>query len=347
MCVADDAPDLRLFTTVPPPADPGDYRETVRRAARLAEAAGFTGALVYSDNNTVDPWVVAQDVLEATGHLVPLVALQPVYQHPYAVAKRIATLGAVHGRRIALNLVAGAAVGDLAALGDETAHDQRYERLTEYARLVGELLAGRGPVTFDGRHYRVRALPLTPAMPAHLLPELYISGSSEAGRRAGRELGAVPVRYPEPPGATGPDGYAQLRGGGVRIGIIARDTDREAWETAHRRFPASRAGRIAQLMARNASDSHWVARLSATDEFPGGPDSPYWMGPFRSYATFCPYLVGSHAKVDREVARYLDAGCRTFIMDTAREDADYAATAAVFDRLLRRRTAADTPPVTP
>src|SRR5262249_36312609 len=160
------------------------------------------------------------EVLDATERFVPLVALQPVYQHPYAVAKRIATLGAVYGRRVALNLVAGAAVGDLAALGDETAHDERYRRLTEYAQLVLGLRAGRGAAPFAARHYRVRALPLPPALPARLGPELYISGSSEAGRRAGKELGAVPVRYPQPPAAAGPGEDAELRGGGVRLGII-------------------------------------------------------------------------------------------------------------------------------
>ncbi|GAA4988969.1 LLM class flavin-dependent oxidoreductase [Kitasatospora paranensis] len=345
--MADEAPGLRLFATIPPPAQPGRYREAVRRAARCAEAAGFGGALVYSDNNTVDPWAVAQEVLAATEDFAPLVALQPLYAHPYTVAKTIATFGAVYGRRIALNLVAGGAVGDLAALGDDTAHDDRYARLTEYAQLVRRLLAGAGPVTFEGTWYRVRTLPMFPPLPAHLAPELYISGSSEAGLRAGRTLGAVPVRYPEPPGTSGDGPHGDLRGGGVRLGVIARDSDREAWALAYERFPASRAGRLAQRLARSVSDSHWVERLSAAEEFPGGPDSPYWMGPFLHHATYCPYLVGSHEKVEREIMRYIDAGCRTFIMDTARAEDDYAATAAVFDGALKRHGEPGTTRVAP
>jgi alkanesulfonate monooxygenase len=334
--VADQVPDLRLFATIPPPSGSGRYRETVRGAATRAEAAGFTGALVYSDNNTVDPWVVAQEVLSATEDFAPLVALQPLYMHPYAVAKKIATYASVYGRRIALNLVAGGSTGDLAALRDETAHDERYTRLLEYAQLIGLLLAGRGPVTFDGVHYRVRTLPLSPALPAGLAPELFISGSSEAGQRVGEALRAVQVRYPEPTSVAVQGAEGALKGGGVRIGVIARDTDEEAWAVAHERFPASRAGRLAQLAARNASDSTWVARLSAAKEFPGGPESPYWMGPFLHHATYCPYLVGSHQKVAGEIRGYLDAGCSTFILDTAREDDDYAANAAVFDRALSR-----------
>jgi alkanesulfonate monooxygenase len=325
-------PDLRIFATIPPPAGGGSYRDQVHRAARLSEAAGFHGALVYSDNRTVDPWAVAQELLSATARLSPLVALQPLYMHPYAVAKRIASLGLLFDRRVCLNLVAGGNQTDLAALDDRTEHDARYRRLTEYTRLVARLLAGTGPVTVDGEHYRTQALDCYPALPGRLLPELYISGSSEAGRQAAEQLGAVPVRYPMPP-ADGADPDLGPPGGGVRIGVIARDTDAEAWRVATARFPDSRAGQMLQRLARRTSDSEWVARLSAADEFPGGPDSPYWMGPFRNYATFCPYLVGSHEKVTAEVARYVDAGCRTFILDTARDEGDYAAIGALFARV--------------
>ena len=326
--------EIRLFTTIPPAGrEGGDYRQVVRRAARLSEAVGFVGALVYSDNNTVDPWAVAQEVLVATDALMPLVALQPVYQHPYTVAKTISSYGVLYGRRICLNLVAGGSRSDLAALDDFTKHDERYVRLTEYAQLVGKLLAGRGPVTHDGDHYRVQGLNLHPGLPEHLAPELFMSGSSPAGRRAAEVLGALPVRYPEPPGPDGRD----LLGDAVRIGVIARDTDEEAWQAAHDRFPNTRAGRMLQRMARHASDSQWVERLSEAEEFPGGPDSPYWMGPFKNYTTFCPYLVGNHDKVATELTRYFDQGCHTFILDTSRDEADYADAAAVFAHAQRRR----------
>lgn len=333
---------VRLWTTIPPAARTGvdhphgDYRQLVQRTARMSEAAGFEGALVYSDNNSVDPWAVAQDVLLATERFKPLVALQPVYQHPYTVAKTIASYGLLYGRSVCLNLVAGGSRADLAALHDTTEHDQRYDRLTEYARLITLLLEG-GPVTFEGEYYRVRALRMFPGLSPHLRPELFISGSSPAGRQAGERLGAIALRYPQPPG-TGADGpHNDLGGGGVRIGIIARDSDEEAWSVARERFPDTRAGRMLQQMARSASDSEWIERLSESEEFPAGVDRLYWMGPFRTYATFCPYLVGDYDKVAAEVTRYLDLGCRTFILDTARAESDYADITSVFTRAAAHR----------
>jgi alkanesulfonate monooxygenase len=199
------------------------------------------------------------------------------------------------------------------------------------------LLSDAGPVTFDGDYYQVRNLGVFPALPQHLLPELFISGSSEAGRRAAERLGALALRYPEPPGTGSPGPHSDLGGGGVRIGIIARDTDQEAWSVGRDRFPGTRAGRMLQRMARNTSDSEWIARLSESEEFPAGAGSPYWMGPFKTYATFCPYLVGSYERVAAEVTRYVDIGCRTFILDTARADSDYADITAVFDRVATHR----------
>ena len=333
--------DVRIFATIPAPAnDGGGYRDQVRRASHLSEAAGFHGALIYSDNRTVDPWAVAQELISATDRLSPLVALQPTYMHPFAVAKKIASLGLLYGRGVCLNLVAGGNRGDLAALDDVVEHDARYRRLTEYTRLIEMLLNADHPVTFDGEHYRVRALTVFPALPRHLRPELFISGSSVAGRHAGEQLGAVAVRYPEPPGGDDAGQEPSPHGHGVRLGIIARDCDEQAWAVANERFPASRAGQMRQRMARQASDSQWLSRLSAAEEFPGGADSPYWMGPFRNYASFCPYLVGNREKVAAEVARYIDAGCRTFIMDTARDESDYHETRALFELALSRSVAA-------
>jgi alkanesulfonate monooxygenase len=341
--MTEPASGVRLFTTIPPAGRGGhpgrdDYRQLVRRTARMSEEAGFEGALVYSDNNTVDPWVVAQDVVLATERFKPLVALQPVYSHPYTVAKTIASYGLMYGRSVCLNLVAGGNRSDLAALDDATEHDQRYERLTEYARLITLLLAGAGPVTFDGDFYRVRTLGMFPALPEHLAPELFISGSSEAGRRAGERLGALALRYPQPPGTGDPGPHNDLGGGGVRIGIIARDCDQEAWSVARDRFPDTRAGRMLQRMARNSSDSEWITRLSESEEFPAGAGSPYWMGPFKTYATFCPYLVGSYERVAAEVTRFVDLGCRTFILDTARAESDYADITTVFSHVATHRT---------
>jgi len=70
------------------------------------------------------------------------------------------------------------------------------------------------------------------------------------------------------------------------------------------------------------SDSVWHRQLSETRVAPQSQNDPYWLGPFHTYKTFCPYFVGSYERTAAEVARYMGRGYRTFILDipAAREE---------------------------
>ena len=133
-----------------------------------------------------------------TSTLCPLVAVQPVYMHPYGVAKLVATLADLYQRRVYLNMVAGGFLNDLRSLGDETEHDRRYERVVEYTSIVQQLVADEGPVSLEGEWYQVRNLRLKPGVAKHLRPGYMVSGSSPAGMSAARRLGATAVQYPKP-----------------------------------------------------------------------------------------------------------------------------------------------------
>lgn len=308
---------VRIFSTCAQSKDVAadSYLRNITDVARWSEEAGCEGILVYTDNGIVDPWLVSQVVIESTERLCPLVAVQPVYMHPYSVAKMVTSLGFLHGRRIYLNMLAGGFKNDLVALGDETPHDERYARTTEYTQIVLDLLRGEAPVTLDGNYYTVTNLRLAPALPAELMPGVLVSGSSPAGRAAAEALGATAVKYPHPPGEEELDDT--VGDFGVRIGIVARDSDAEAWRVALERFPEDRAGKVTHKLAMNVSDSHWHEQLSRRTEGSenGESRSPYWLGPFQNYKTFCPYLVGDHATVAGLVAHYRALGASTFILD--------------------------------
>jgi alkanesulfonate monooxygenase len=309
--------DVRVYATTPQSKDveQSEYAQQVADVARWSEEAGCHGILVYTDNGIADPWLVAQQVIEATEHLRPLVATQAVYMHPYSVAKMITTLAYLHDRAVDLNMVAGGFRNDLLALGDETEHDDRYERVIEYTKIITGLLEGE-TVTLDGRWNKVKNLKLTPPLPPELAPGLLISGSSPAGLAAAEQIGALAVRYPKPVEDEQSDSDSWPENGvGVRVGVIARDDADEAWRVARERFPQDRSGEIKHQLAMKVSDSYWHKALSEADE--GGIDesNPYWLGPFKQGQTFCPYLVGDHAGVGAELARYVEAGFGTFILD--------------------------------
>ena len=84
-----------------------DYYDRVINSGYWSEVHGFEGTLIYSNNTLVDGWSVAQIVLEHTNSLTSLVAVNPVYIFPYALAKRIASLSFMYNRRIDINWIAG------------------------------------------------------------------------------------------------------------------------------------------------------------------------------------------------------------------------------------------------
>ena len=331
---------LEIFATCPQGADSDRraYAQRVIDVARWSERYGCKGILVYSDNRQLDPWLVSHIILQNTKTLCPLVAVQPIYMHPYTVAKAITTFGHLYGRRIYLNMVAGGFKNDLTALNDPTPHDRRYDRLIEYTLIIRRLVESGAPLTFEGQFYSVKELKLNPRLEPELFPGIFVSGSSEAGLRAAEAMGAVAVKYPRAPHEESQPGEGI--GAGVRVGIIARADGAEAWRVARARFPEDRRGQLTHQLAMKVSDSVWHKQLSelahATNG--GAEDQPYWLVPFENYKTMCPYLVGSYERVGEELARYVGLGYRAFILDIPPDEAELEHTSAAFQHARERVT---------
>ena len=326
--------NIELFSTCPPSSgiDKNAYLQQIADVARWSERAGCRGILVYSDNSLVDPWLISHVIVQHTRCLCPLVAVQPIYMHPYTVAKIVTSMGHLYGRRVYLNMVAGGFKNDLVALNDVTPHDKRYDRLIEYTTIIKRLLAADAPVSCEGEFYKVDKLKLSPPLPAELFPGIFISGSSEAGLAAAEAIGATAIKYPKPVAESQNDPPAGGVDSGIRVGIISREREQEAWAVAHARFPEDRKGELTHQLAMKVSDSVWHKQLSELAKVINR--TPYWLVPFEQYKTMCPYLVGDYERVGQELAGYISLGYRTFILDVpaSAEELDHIRTA--FDRAL-------------
>jgi len=324
---------IEIFSTCPESSkfDRALYLQKIIDTARWSDEAGYKGILVYSDNSLLDAWLISQIIIQNTKTLCPLIAIQPVYMHPYTIAKMVTSFAHLYGRRIYLNLIAGGFKSDLLALHDATPHDQRYDRLVEYTMIIKNLLAASSPVTCEGTFYAADHLKLTPPVPKDLFPGIFVSGSSEAGMAASRALQCAAIKYPRPPGEEEPlpKGDGEF---GIRIGIITREAEDQAWEIAHRRFPEDRKGQLTHQLAMKVSDSFWHKQLSGQRETP--ERSPYWLVPFQNYNTMCPYLVGSYESVAKELGRYLQSGYTKFILDIPAGPEELQHTRAAFERAM-------------
>jgi alkanesulfonate monooxygenase len=329
---------IKLFSTCPPlnKTDGASYLAKIIDIARWSDQVGCKGILVYADNSQLDPWLLSQIIIQHTKSLCPLIAVQPVYMHPYSVAKTIASIGHLYDRRIYLNMVAGGFKNDLLALNDTTPHDDRYNRLVEYTLIIKQLLAGE-PVTFDGKYYRVDKLKLSPPLPAALFPGIFVSGSSDAGLAAAKALDATAIKYPKPVTESREEAANGSLDCGVRVGVFSRERKEEAWSVARAQFPENRRGQLTRQVAGKVSDSVWHQQLLEQ----GGAEEQgaYWLVPFLQYQTNCPYLVGDYRRVGRELSDYISLGYRTFILDVPASAEELHHTRKAFDYAMQEQEA--------
>ena len=244
-----NAPKTRgdFTPTVPGSIDPGlrdgepdglSYLEYMIDVARAAEAAGFYGGLLPSFPQTDDPWIAAAAAARATTTFRFMVAFQPGFLHPVHAARMSASFQRLSEDRLVYNIITGGGGPEQLWWGDTTEHDQRYVRTREFLDVLKGVWDG-GPFDYDGRFYQVRDGGLPGPLAGQPKPDLYFSGSSDAGIDAASEhadyylswlehpddLKAKFERVRERTSALG----RQARFA-VRAHVVARPTEEEAWE---------------------------------------------------------------------------------------------------------------------
>ncbi len=300
-----------------------DYVTKAIDLASDCERLKFTGALVHFNHRVPDPWLTSSLLIQNSTTFVPMVAVQPYYTSPFALAKMIATVAYLHQRRVALNMVAGSTPGELHQVCDRLDHDDRFRRMDEYLGIVRDLLADKTPLDRSGQVYEYANLNyFAQGMDQGLQPDIFIAGSSEAAMQLSARHDAVAVTNPTPFGAFSDDYAAPLAGKsqiGVRIGLIARETREEAWEAAKSYFPPNRAAQINVKLHGRASDSVWRRRLS---DLSGEEthDGVYWLGAILAGGSHSPFLVGSYTDVSRYLARYIESGVSHIILASPWEE---------------------------
>jgi alkanesulfonate monooxygenase len=306
---------LTVYGTMPElgGSDRAGYPGRLLEQARWLDEAGCRGALLFSDNENIEAWTAAQMIIAGTDRFVPLVAVNPVYMHPFSLAQVVSGIGILYRRGVDLNLVSGGFDLHLRKLGSRLSHEERYDRLTEYGHIVMGLLAGTGPVSRRGAYYTVSSAALPGPLDPGLMPRVFVSGASQDCVRAQRSLAVERLTYPREPGVY--EGVRPLAGCGLRLGIIAREDSAVAWRVARRRFPHDPAGEKSHDLAGTLVKSHWHQQQSMDALNGSAPAGAYWLYPFRAYRTFAPYLVGSYDEVGELFARYRELGARTVILD--------------------------------
>lgn len=208
--------------------------------ARAAEDLGFDAVLTPTGTWCEDAWLVTSALSQHTTRLRFLVAFRPGITNPTLAAQQAATFQRISGGRLAVNLVTGGDAFEQRRFGDWLSHDERYARTDEFVKILRGAWTG-DPFDFEGWHYKVRGA--TTLAPPDPVPELFFGGASSVAEDVAARNVDVYLLWGEPPKMAKERmervrEKAEIQGRtlrfGMRLHVITRDTEREAWAEANR-----------------------------------------------------------------------------------------------------------------
>jgi alkanesulfonate monooxygenase len=304
----------------------------LQQVASAIDNLGFYGALLPTGRSCEDAWVTASFLAANTRRMRFLVAVRPGLVSPSLAARMTATFDRLSNGRILINVVTGGDPVELAGDGLFVDHDARYQITDEFLTIWRSVLASEGEVNFEGEQLRVRgAKVLFPALQKPY-PALYFGGSSDGGMDVAAKHVDYYLTWGEPPEQVKEKlakvrNYAYAKYGrklrfGIRLHIIVRESEEEAWRDADRLISQVSDRTVAlaqQTMARQ--DSVGQQRMLALQKLAGhsrsrkdleiSPNLWAGVGLVRSGAGTA--LVGSVENVVKRMTEYAALGIDTFI----------------------------------
>jgi alkanesulfonate monooxygenase len=213
----------------------------VHQIAQAVDELGYYGALLPTGRTCDDPWIVASALIPLTQRMRFLVAIRPGLMSPTISARMVATFDRYSAGRLLLNVVTGGDPVELAGDGLHLKHEERYALTDEFLSIFRRVLAGEA-VDHTGKYLDVHDAKLYRSGVQKPYPEIWFGGSSAAGHQVAAEHVDVYLTWGEPPADVASklaevQALAGARGRklrfGLRVHVIVRETEGEAWAAAN------------------------------------------------------------------------------------------------------------------
>jgi alkanesulfonate monooxygenase len=298
--------------------------EYLAQIARAADNLGFDAVLTPTGTWCEDAWLVTATLSQHTTRLRFLVAFRPGITNPTLAAQQAATFQRLTGGRLLINIVTGGDSEEQRRFGDWLSHDERYDRTDEFLTIVRGAWSGR-PFDFSGEHYQIAgATVLDPPAP---IPEVFFGGASAAAEDVAARQVDVYLLWGETP-AMAKERIQRMREKaeaagreirfGMRLHVITRDTEGEAWAEAERLLETMDSALIdaaQQVLAKSESVGQQRMRSlhgGSRQDLEVSPNLWAGIGLVRPGAGTA--LVGSHEQVAERLFEYHELGLDEFIL---------------------------------
>lgn len=247
----------------------------MKQIAIAADERGFDGILVPTGKTCEDAWVVASSLVPYTKQLKFLVALRPGHMSPTLAARMASTFDRVSDGRLLINIVTGGDPVELAGDGLFLDHDERYEQTAEFLDVWKDVMAEQ-EVTYNGKYVQVNQASVMYPGVQKPHPPLYFGGSSNMAHDIAANHIDVYLTWGEPPEKVA-EKIKDVRARaaklgrtvrfGIRLHVIVRETEEEAWQAAERLISHIEEEQIQATQAiLNRQDSVGQQRMTALHE---------------------------------------------------------------------------------
>ena len=295
------------------------------RVILAAEAAGFEYFLVPVSSTCWEAWIASAMAVAKTKRIKALVAARPGYVSPVQLARMAATFDQLSGGRLAVNLIAGQSQIETESEGITLAKEDRYALMEEDVSIMKALWTARGPVDFAGRFHTLKGARITPRPLQQPHPRFYLGGGSEEAWEVSAKHSDIHLFWGDTPeriatnmatirGLAARHGRAETIGFGMRLQILCRETEAEAWDAAHelvRDVTEAQTHYIRTHYASSAANRR-VQQLAREHGELIGPH--LWTGVTRVRPGAGIVVVGNPAQCAATLQQFIDLGCSSFCL---------------------------------
>jgi alkanesulfonate monooxygenase len=295
------------------------------RVVKTAEDNGFEYILLPVSADCWDAWLTSALLIRQTKSIRMLVAARPSYINPVLLAKMIATYDQMSEGRISINLIAGQNEVENLAEGVGLDKDARYEVMEEEVEICKALWATQDKIDYDGKHYQLKQAHIGPEVYQKPHPRFYLGGGSGQAAELsakhsdvhlfwGDTVERVDRNISEMRALAGKYGRAEEIGFGMRLQIVCRQEEAEAWDVAENlvRNVTDEQKEIIKTQFANSVANQRVRQLA--DEY-GEMIAPHmWTGLTKARPGAGIVIVGTPEQCAETLQGYIDIGCHSFCM---------------------------------
>jgi alkanesulfonate monooxygenase len=293
------------------------------RVVLAAEAAGFEYFLVPVAATCWEAWISSAMAVARTRRIKALVAARPGYVSPVQLAKMGATFDRLSGGRLAVNLIAGQSEAEARAEGITFAKEDRYALMDEDVSIMKALWTASGSVDFQGRFHTLKGARISP-QPSQL-PRFYLGGGSAEAWEVSAKHSDIHLFWGDTPeriaqnmstirGLAARHGRAETIGFGMRLQILCRETEAEAWDAAHElvRDVSEAQTRFIRTHYASSVANQRVQQLAREHGELIGPH--LWTGVTRVRPGAGIVVVGNPRQCADTLQQFIDLGCTSFCL---------------------------------